>query len=225
MLVEILVLMAGMMLATVGQWMLYEETLPWFPSFSAPLKHEWISRITSSVVEIALVAFALLQGHTSQWGVALLVAYLLHDTGHMMIYDTDISSYLHHLISMTVLGLMQLTMTPAQAHVTTQAMAILESTSPFLHATWLLKQAGYGKTALFPPLAALATVIFGVLRCGVFPWLMATRMDGVTTFIFAPLMGLNLYWFTKLISLATKVMRGAGTPESVASCSEQSPAT
>jgi hypothetical protein len=206
MLAEVLVLMAGMMLATVGQWIAFEQGLPVFQTLDSHTKHEWVSRITAFVVEIALIGFALIQGRTSHWGACLMLAYLMHDTGHMLTYETDVSSYIHHIVSTTVFGLTRLTMTPDQADVTTLAMAMLESTSPLLHVTWVMKQAGYSQHPLFTIIAGVAAAFFGIMRCGVFPWFMATTMDRGTTLIFAPLMALNVYWFAKIVRLMAKVL-------------------
>jgi hypothetical protein len=206
MLVQVLVLMAGMMLATVGQWMAFEQGLPVFQTLDSHTKHEWVARITALVVEIALIGFALIQGRTSQWGACLMLAYLMHDTGHSLIYESDVSPYIHHIVAITVFGLTKLTMTPEQADVTTLALAMLESTSPLLHVTWLMKQAGYSQHPLFTIIAGVTAAFYGIMRCGVFPWFMATTMDRGTTLIFAPLMALNVYWFAKIVRLMAKVL-------------------
>jgi hypothetical protein len=109
-------------------------------------------------------------------------------------------------------------MTPDQADSTTIAMAILESTSPVLSATWLLKQAGYSDQPFFKYVAGFAAIFFGVMRCGVFPWIM-TKMDKSSKLIFAPLLALNIYWFWKIIKMMLKVL---AKKEETASSSEQS---
>ena len=210
--------MAGLMLSTVGQWIFFDQTAPFFRAYYSHTKHEWVGRINGSIVQIAVIAYALLQGSTSHWGACLLLAYLLHDTGHMLIYERDITSYLHHVVSTTVLGLTKLVMTPDQADATTLAMAILESTSPILSATWLLKQAGYNKQSFFKYVAGFAAGFFGLMRCGVFPWMM-TKMDKSGKLIFAPLLALNIYWFYKIIRMMIKVVT---KKEEGASSTEQS---
>jgi hypothetical protein len=209
MLVEVLLVMAGLMLATVGQWIAFDQNAPFFQAFNTHTKHEWVARITASVVEIFLVGFGAIQGHSSYWGGVLILAYLLHDTGHMITYETDMSAYIHHIIATTVFGLMKLTMSPDQADLTTLAMSMLESTSPVLHTTWLLKQAGYSHAPFFKYVAGFAAAFFGIVRCGVFPWVMATKMDRVTNLVFAPLLALNVYWFWKIIKMARKVVSSA----------------
>lgn len=222
MFVEILLLMAGLMLATVSQWIGFEQTAPFFQAFDTHTKHEWISRINAAVVQIFLIGFAVLQGRTSQWGAGLILAYLLHDTGHMLIYDTDITSYLHHIITTTVVGLMTIAMTPAQADTATLAAVVLESTSPPLHLTWLLKQAGYGNAPFFKYIAGFAALFFGVMRIGIFPWIMTTKMDSVTRMVFAPLLALSVYWFYKIVKLIKKVIDKSETKAEPSSSSEQS---
>jgi hypothetical protein len=136
----------------------------------------------------------------------------------MLVYERDITSYLHHVVSTTVFGLTKLVMTPDQADSTTIAMAILESTSPVLSATWLLKQAGYSDHPFFKYVAGFAAIFFGVMRCGVFPWMM-TKMDKSSKLIFAPLLALNIYWFWKIIKMMLKVL---AKKEETASSNEQS---
>jgi hypothetical protein len=218
MLAEVLLLMAAMMLLTVGQWIGFDQTAPFFRDFDWHTKHEWIGRITAGIVQMSLIGFAILQGRTSQWGAALILAYLLHDTGHMFIYDTDVTSYLHHIITTTVVGLMTIAMTPAQADVSTLAAAVLESTSPLLHVSWLLKQAGYSDAPFFKYVAGAAAAFFGLMRIGVFPWIMATKMDTVTRMVFAPLLALSVYWFWKIVKMMLKVLE---TKEAPASSTEQ----
>jgi hypothetical protein len=217
MVVEVLLVMAGLMLATVGQWIAFDQTAPFFQAFSTHTKHEWVSRITSGIVQLLLIGFATIQGRTSLWGSSLILGYFLHDTGHMLTYETDITSYIHHIVATTVFGLTKLAMTPAQADLSTSVMALLESTSPVLHVTWLLKQAGYGGVPWFKWIAGFAAVFFGFMRIGVFSWVIATKMDRVSTVVFAPLLGLNVYWFWKIVTMARRVLERKEEP---ASCSE-----
>lgn len=222
MLAEVLLVMAGLMLATVGQWIGFEQTAPFFQAFDTHTKHEWISRITASTVQVMLVAFAIFQGTSSKWGASLILGYLLHDTAHMLTYDTDVSSYIHHIIATTVFGLTKIAMTPAQADISTLVMAVLESTSPVLHTTWLLKQAGYSDHPFFKYIAGFAAAFFGFMRLGVFSWIIMTKMDKVSTFVFAPLLALNVYWFYKIVKIMKKVIDKPETEVEGASSSGQS---
>ena len=110
-------------------------------------------------------------------------------------------------------------MTPAQADISTLVMALLESTSPVLHVTWLLKQAGYSSHPWFKYIAGFAAAFFGIMRIGVFSWVIATKMDRVSTLVFAPLLVLNVYWFWKILKMAAKIVE---TKEEPASSTEQS---
>lgn len=207
MLAEVLLVMAALMLATVGQWMTMDHCAPFFQSFSSHKKHEWVGRVTASVVDILLVGFGALHGASSKWGMALLLGYLLHDIGHMLIYETDVSSYIHHIMTTTILGLAKIAMTPEQVETSALATCILESTSPVLHSTWLLKQAGYSDQSFFKYLAVFSVAFFGIMRIGVFPWVMMKKMDNVTASVFAPIFVLSLYWFYKLIKMGVKLLR------------------
>lgn len=211
MLARVLLVMAGLMLATVGQWIALDQTAPFFRDFATHTKHEWVGRVIGSLSQIGIVAFVLLQGATSPWGVALFTGYILHDVGHMLIYDRDITSYLHHIVAATVTGLMNLTMNPEQVESIGLATVILESTGPFLHTTWLLKQAGYSSAPWFKYIAGAVAAFFGLMRCGVFPWAMATKMDRVTAFVLIPFLALNVYWFSKIVMMMKKVVE---TPSS-----------
>ena len=218
---EVLLLMAALMLATVGQWIAFDQTAPFFRGFDTHTKHEWVGRINGSIVQMIIVGIALFQGKTTHWGYPLLLAYLLHDTGHMLIYERDITSYLHHVVTTTVFGLARLVMTEEQIDSTIRAMTVLEATSPVLSATWLLKQAGYSDRPFFKYVAGFAAAFFGIMRCGVFPWTM-TKMDKSGKLIFAPLLALNIYWFYKIVRMMLKVLDGASKKEQGASSSEQS---
>lgn len=222
MLTETLLVMAGLMMATVGQWMAFEHLAPFFREFDLHTKHEWIGRITASVVEVFVVCFTLLYGPSSVWGSPILLGYLLHDTGHMLIYEKDITTYLHHIVCTTLLGLMELTMSPAQAQSAYLATGVLESTSPILHATWLLKKAGYGDQPFFKYIAGGAAAFFGIMRIGVFPWVMMTKMDRVTAAVFSPILGLSIYWFYKIVKLMKKVIDKAETAATDVSSTAQS---
>jgi hypothetical protein len=219
MLTETLLVMAGLMLFTVGQWILADQTAPFFRSLEFHTQHEWVGRITCAIAQLGIIGFYLAEGATTQWGAALFVAYILHDTVHMLLYERDVTSYLHHIVAATVVGLMKLAMTPEQAASVALAGAIVESTGPVLHATWLAKQAGYGSHSLFKAGAGFAALFFGVVRCGIFPWVMAKKMDRVTALVVTPFLILNFYWFWKIIKMLKKALE---TKEEGASSSAQS---
>lgn len=221
MLPEVLLIMAGLMLATVGQWMVFDQTAPFFQAFDTHTKHEWVGRINATVVQSMLVVFALSYTKLSHWGWPLLLAYLLHDTGHMLIYERDLTAYLHHVVTTTVFGLTKLVMTEEQIDSTVRAFTVVESTSPVLHSSWLLRQAGYSNHPWFKYVAGFTAVFFGVMRCGVFPWTM-TKMDTSGKLIFAPLLALNLYWFYKIVKIAMKIITKKDEP---ALNTSQSPST
>ena len=101
-------------------------------------------------------------------------------------------------------------MTPEQSYNAFLATMNLESTSPFINATWLMRAAGYAEHPAFKYVAGFTLVFFGLMRVVVFPWLMYSRMDTVTTAVFAPFLVLNVYWFSKLIRMAQKAF---GTKE------------
>lgn len=219
MLTETLLVMAGLMLFTVGQWIIVDQKTPFFRDLDFHTQHEWVGRITCAIAQLGIIGLYLAQGATTQWGAALFVAYILHDTVHMALYERDITAYLHHIVAATVVGLMKLAMTPEQAASVALAGAIVESTGPVLHTTWLLKQAGYSSAPWFKYIAGFAAAFFGVVRCGIFPWVMAKKMDRVTALVVAPFLILNFYWFWKIIKMMLKVLERKEEP---ASSSEQS---
>lgn len=204
MFVEVLLLLALLMITAVGQFIGFDQTAPFFQAFDWKKKNEWISRITAAIAQIAILMFALVSGGETRWGVALVFAYFLHDAAHLAIYDHDITNYVHHIVGFIVNLLRTTVMTPEQAHSTLIAGVCLESTSPFIHATWLMREAGYKDHPSFKYLALFSLIIFGLLRVVLFPWLMYNRMDKVTASVFSPLLGLNVYWFYKIIRMAQK---------------------
>lgn len=201
---EVLLVLAALMVATVGQWIAFDHCAPFFKAFDTREKHEWLNRTTATVATSLIVFFAAFSGHTSTWGTAGAIAYFLHDICHMMMYETDLSMYIHHVFSLTLTGLMRIAMDPLQAENVALASAILESTSPVTNMSWLLNKAGYRNHPAFKYFAGFMVVFFGLMRCGVFPWLMVTKMDKITSGVFFPLLGLNFYWFYKLIKMAIK---------------------
>lgn len=215
-------MMAGLMVLTVVQWIVFDQRAPFFQAFDNRTKNEWVNRMNATVVTALMVVFALLQGYSSHWGTAGGVAYFLHDIGHMLTYETDWSMYIHHVFSLTVVGLMRVAMTPLQAENVAIAVATLESTSPITNMSWLLNKAGFKSHPAFKYFAAFMVVFFGFMRCGVFPWLMLKKMDKVTAGVFFPLLVLNFYWFYKLIKMA---MRFASTGEAPGENTEQSHAS
>ena len=124
----------------------------------------------------------------------------------MLTYETDFTSYIHHIVAMTLAGLLKIAMTPAQADIATLLVAVLESTSPVLHSTWLLKQAGYSEYPFFKYIAGFAAVFFGLMRVGVVSWIVATKMDKASKFVFTPLLALNVYWFYKIVKMLMKIV-------------------
>ena len=204
MLTEVLLVMAGLMLATVGQWIAFDQTAPFFQSFDTKVKHEWVNRMNSTVMTALITCFAAIQGYTSQWGSAVSIAYFLHDMAHMLLYESDITAYGHHIVSLAVTWLLKTEMLPHQAETVATSLAILESTSPLVNTTWLLNKAGYSDHPFFKYVAIAMAAWFGIQRVLVFPWLIATRADTPTKFLFSPLIALNIYWFYKIVILARK---------------------
>jgi hypothetical protein len=206
MLVEVLALMATMMVAVVGQWILFDPKVPVFRALDSRIKHEWVGRIIGSLSQIGIILFWLFEGVNSIWGQSLVLGHALHDTMHMLVYETDDTAYIHHLVLVTVFGLMKLTMTPAQAESAALATAVLESTSPVLSLTWLLKQGGCSNHPAFKYISGFAAMFFGFMRCGVFPWVMAKKMDRVTALVALPFLLLNFYWFWKILKMLKRVL-------------------
>jgi hypothetical protein len=219
MIADVLLVMAALMVATVGQWIFFDQTAPFFKAFDYHTKHEWVGRIAGAIAQLGIILCWFLEGGTSVWGQSLLIGYTLHDILHMLVYETDITSYIHHIVSATVFGLLKLTMTPEQTESTALATVILESTSPVLSVTWLLKNAGFSGHPLFKYMSGFAAAFFGIMRCGVFPWAMAKKMDRTTALVLIPFLVLNIYWFWKIIKMVKKVLETKAEP---ASSSEQS---
>ena len=206
---EVLLWLAALMLLTVGHSIFFNETSPVFQGLDSHTKHEWVGRVTSSIATagIVIASIAVSCGGSYEWGMAFALAYFLHDTGHMALYESDWTHYIHHVLSITVWGLTYLVMTPEQAGNAIKMIGILESTSPIVSLSWLLKRAGYMGHPLFKYFAGFMVVFFGLMRCAVFPWFMATRMDKVSAAVVSPLLGLNVYWFWKIIKLAQKTLK------------------
>ena len=206
MLTEVILVMAAMMVAAVGQWILFDQTLPVFQSLDSRIKHEWVGRIIGSASQIGIILFWLFEGASSNWGQSLILGYTLHDILHMLTYETDITAYIHHIVAVTVTGLFKMTMTPEQAESAALATVVLESTSPFLSLTWLMKRGGLDNHPLFTYISGFAALFFGFMRCGVFPWVMMKKMDRVTALVAMPFLILNFYWFWKILKMLKRVL-------------------
>lgn len=201
---ECLVCMALLAVSTVSQYIVLDQGVSFFREFDWQKKHEWVSRVNATCVELAVLIFAAVTGETSTWGNGILFAHFVHDMLHTLVYDHDITNYVHHIVGIALMVLRTTVMTPEQSTSTFLSACTLETTSPFLHATWLMRAAGYTEHPLFKYLAGFAVVFFGIVRVVVFPLLMYWRMDKVTAAVFSPLLGLNIYWFYKLVQMARK---------------------
>jgi hypothetical protein len=199
--------MAALMVAAVGQWIAFDQTASFFQDFDWQTKHEWINRITSSFVTSLIAGFAILQGRTSHWGMTVVIAYFLHDIAHSLLYDSDITNYVHHIVSLAITLLMKFVMSPEQGDVTAIAVAVLESTSPVVNLSWLLKRAGYSDRPWFKYVAGAMVALFGIMRVCVFPWIVATKMDTPMKMMFGPIVALNVFWFWKIVGLVQKALR------------------
>jgi hypothetical protein len=215
--IHILLVVAALMVGSVGQWIAFDQTAPFFKAFSAKMKTEWVNRINATIVDSLLVAFGVLEGHTSEWGLATVIGYFIFDVIHMLLYDpTYLTGISHHVVSMTVVGLGKLVMTAEQAGSATTGAAILMSTSPLLNFTWLLHKSGNSGHPLFKYIAGLMAVSYGVIRLGIFPWFMATKMDRVTAMVFLPLLGMSVYWFYQIAQMGRKYfMKGSSAEDAL----------
>lgn len=211
--IETLLILGVLMISAVGQWMVYEQTVPFFQAFDTRSKHEWVSRVNACVFTAIIVGFAAIQGSTTVWGKGVAMAYFLHDIGHMLLFETDITAYGHHIVAVATTLLMRFMMTPAQADTVATATAVLESTSPFVNTTWLLNKSGHSSHPIFKYVAGFMVLFFGLMRVGVFPWIVWTRMDRASAALFSPLVALNVYWFYKLIRLVQKKLASSAESE------------
>lgn len=204
MFVEVLLLLAVFTVSTVAQYIGFDQLAPFFQAFDWKRKNEWVGRINGSVAQIFIVLFALASGGATQWGAALVMAYFMHDVAHCALYDHGITNYIHHIVGFLVVVLQQTVMTPEQSYSTFLAGVSLEATSPFVSGTWMMRAAGYKDHPAFKYVAGFTLVFFGIMRLLVFPWIMANHMDRVTASVFSPLLGLNVYWFYKMLRMAEK---------------------
>jgi hypothetical protein len=219
MLAKALLVMATLMVFTVGQWIAVDQTTPFFRDFSWHRKNEWVGRITAGIAQIAMILFGVLDGPASEWMASTLIGFTLHDVIHLLIYETDVVTYLHHVVTAAGLGLMKMTMTPDQIAMGGLGVIILESTTPLLHVTWLLKQAGHGSHPLFKYFAGMTAALYGIMRLGVLPWVMTKTMDRAMAFVFFPFLLMSVYWFWKIVKMMLRVLE---SKEPLASSSEQS---
>lgn len=201
---QVLLLVALLATLNVGQWIVSDQTLPFFRDFDWKKKNDWMSRVTAGLVELVAFVFAGVTGHTSEWGWSLMTAFFLEDTLHLLAYDHSILNYIHHAVVGMAFILFRTLMTPEQVKSGYHAFLAVESTGPFLQATWLMREAGLKKHPAFKYLAAFTLVFYGVMRVGVFPWLMHAHMDRGMALLLLPLLGLNVYWFYKLCRMAQK---------------------
>jgi hypothetical protein len=204
MFLEVVLSLALLTVSTVAQYIGFDQLAPFFQAFEWKKKNEWISRINAIVIEVGVLLFAMVSGGSTVWGVGSLLAYFLHDSVHLLLYDHDITNYIHHIIGTAVILLRSTVMTPDQASSTFIAALNLESTGPFINATWLMRAAGYKEHPAFKYLAGFTLVFFGLMRVLLFPWLMYNHMDKGTAIMFSPLLVLNVYWFYKIIGMAQK---------------------
>ncbi len=204
MLAEVLLVMAALMLSSVGHWMFADQHFPFFKEFDTATKHEWINRANAVVMTALTAGFAAIQGYTSHWGFASMVAYMLHDTAHLFLYETDIAGYAHHIVVLMLCALKRTAMNIDQEVAATRAVAILESTSPLVSLSWLLNKAGYSDRAFFPYVAIAMVIWFGIQRILVFPWFLATKADTALQIVLSPVVLFNFFWFHKIIGLVTK---------------------
>lgn len=210
MFVEVLLIFTLLVVTTLAQYIAFDQTAPFFQAFDWKTKHDWIGRIMSTLCHIAMFLFAGFGTPTSPWSNAIMIAYFLHDAAHCVLYTTNLSNYIHHVVGIAVSVLRQTVMTPEQAHSAFLATLNLESTSPFLNATWLMRAAGYKDHPAFKYLAGFTVVFFGLMRVLVFPWLMYAHMDRVSAAVFSPFLALNVYWFYKLARVAQKTLATKG---------------
>ena len=213
MFVEVLVILAFLTVLTVAEYIGFDQTTPVFQALDWKKKNDWIGRVTGIIGQIGMFLFAAISGERSHWGVAWVLAYFLHDVAHCMLYDRDITNYIHHIIAFIIAVLREVVMTPEQAYGTYLTVLNLESTSPFINATWLMREAGYKDHPAFKYLAGFTVVFFGLMRVLLFPLVMWKTLDAATATMFAPIFGLNCYWFYKIIGMAQRAFATNGGSE------------
>lgn len=172
----------------------------WFPfysEFSRVQKCEWLAWANTVIFQTTFTYFYYTNWPSLDLGFYFL-GHVIYDTAFLLFYRTEPLMYIHHLLAMSVCGIVYFLGEPVLSEINTAA-SMLERTNILLGTVWLLNRAGYGKTLGVQILGGLALLMYVFLRCVSFPFYVLFLASWTTLLLMGVFIPMNVYWSWKLI--------------------------
>lgn len=126
------------------------------------------------------------------------LGHVIYDTLFLLMYRTEILMYVHHLLAISVCGIVYFLGEPVMSEINTSA-SMLERTNILLGTVWLLNRAGYGKSLAVKVLGAFALVVYVFLRMVSFPFYVLFVGSWTTLSLMGIFIPMNVFWSWKLV--------------------------
>lgn len=180
----------------LGHWIALRY-FPFYSQFNDVQRCEWLAWVNTVLFQTSFTYF-----YYSGWASLDLGFYFLghviYDTLFLLFYRTELLMYVHHLLAITVCGIVYFLGEPIITEINIAA-SMLERTNILLGTVWLLNRAGYGKTAAVQFLAGAALVVYVMLRVVFFPYYLLFTASWTTLSLMGVFIPMNVFWSWKLL--------------------------
>ena len=170
---------------------------PFYSRFSDVQRCEWLAWVNTVLFQTSFTCF-----YYSGWASLDLGFYFLghviYDTLFLLMYRTEALMYVHHLLAITVCGIVYFLGEPVLSEINTAA-SMLERTNILLGTVWLLNRAGYGNTLWVKILGAFALFVYVFFRMVSFPFYLLFLSSWTTLLLMGIFIPMNVFWSWKLM--------------------------
>lgn len=174
--------------------------VPMYQAFDTYTKHCWTGRATSLAVQVVVLPLAAIFG-AHDVSMHVLGMYILTDMAHLIQYDHDPMTWVHHIGTFIAYLATFYVDAPTLQSMMVGTM-ILEWTSPWIHLCWFANKAGLASRPWFYYLSGFTVINYALVRCMFFPYYMLAYAPEVMwpAGIFFTL--LNWMWLIQLVGYA-----------------------
>lgn len=170
---------------------------PFYSQFTSVQKCEWLAWMNTVLFQ-SMFTYYYYSGWPSLDLGFYFLGHVIYDTVFLSFYRTEPLMYIHHILAITVCGIVYLLGEPVISEINTAA-SMLERTNILLGTVWLLNRAGCGKTLAVKILGALALVMYVFLRMISFPFYLLFVASWTTLLLMGIFIPMNVFWSWKLM--------------------------
>lgn len=180
-----------------------------YKSLSYRDKNEIIGRVNCTMYQLYILYLSLTATQYSDYinTSQLFASFMFYDLVHYFIYQDMISSYLHHIVTISIVFFVNSDYGDYQKIlILNHLLFLFESTNPPMSISWIANKFGYSNYLLFKLFATFTFILWSYVRVFYFSHYIYTTPNLINKILLLPFWGLNLFWFKALVKVYLKVL-------------------